>query len=279
MGSVTKIRQKIFLLLKAILPKKLRIFLRAFESQISISIYLIKINAPIKVLWLYYSSYFRNKSIKKKYSDEIKKYRERMEDLAISNDWFTNNIPFWIFIINRYGYKFKRIEALEIGSWEGLSSLFLLENLPKCQLTCADTWKGADEHKKDFIFNQVLKNAENNFDRNTKIFNERLIKYKGTSFSFYNNKSTSEVYDFIYIDGSHFCDDLLIDSIKCFQLLKTGGVMIFDDYLWRYYKKPSDNPGAAINSFLILKKGQYKIICMYYQIAIEKITTSVQQSD
>jgi hypothetical protein len=36
-------------------------------------------------------------------------------------------------------------------------------------------------------------------------------------------------------------------------VLKTGGVMIFDDNLWRYYKKPSDNPAAAINTFLKLK--------------------------
>ena len=244
--------------------------LRAFESKYSILIYLIKTYASVKILWLYYSSYYVNKSIKKKYSKEIKSYRARMTDLAISNDWFSDNIPFLLFIFNKYDYRSKRLKALEIGSWEGLSSYFILEKLPYCQLTCVDTWQGSDEQKKVFILNQVSKNTENNFDRNTKLFNSRLIKYKGTSFSFYNNNSTSEVYDFIYIDGSHFLDDLLIDAIKCFQALKTGGVMIFDDYLWRYYKKPSDNPAAAINTFLKLKKGQFKIICIYYQVAIIK---------
>lgn len=47
--------------------------------------------------------------------------------------------------------------------------------------------------------------------------------------------------------------------------------MIFDDYLWRYYSKDIDNPAAAINVFLKLKIGQYKIVRTYYQLIIEKI--------
>ena len=93
MDSAKRIKQKIFLLFKVIIPKSIRILLRAFESQLSILIYLIKTYASVKVLWLYYSSYYVNKSIKKKYSEEIKSYRARMTDLAISNDWFSDNIP------------------------------------------------------------------------------------------------------------------------------------------------------------------------------------------
>ena len=46
--------------------------------------------------------------------------------------------------------------------------------------------------------------------------------------------------------------------------------MLFDDYLFRYYEKANDNAAAAINIFLSLKKKAYRIICMYYQIAIVK---------
>jgi hypothetical protein len=53
-------------------------------------------------------------------------------------------------------------------------------------------------------------------------------------------------------------------------MLKVGGVMIFDDFFWQYYPKAIDNPAAAINLFLRLKRGSYKIIRLYYQIAIIK---------
>ena len=86
------------------------------------------------------------------------------------------------------------------------------------------------------------------------IFKDRVTKYKGTSYSFFNDYLEENTFNLIYIDGSHYCDDVIIDTIKSFKMLKSGGVMIFDDYLWRYYSKDIDNPAAAINVFLKLKR-------------------------
>ena len=54
-------------------------------------------------------------------------------------------------------------------------------------------------------------------------------------------------------------------------MLKIGGIMIFDDYWWQHYTKAADNPAAAINLFLKLKNGCYKIVRMYYQLVIVKV--------
>jgi hypothetical protein len=62
----------------------------------------------------------------------------------------------------------------------------------------------------------------------------------------------------------------MIDAIKCFEMLKVGGIMIFDDYFWRYYPKAIDNPASAVNLFLHMKKGSYKIVRLYYQMVIIK---------
>jgi hypothetical protein len=62
----------------------------------------------------------------------------------------------------------------------------------------------------------------------------------------------------------------MVDAVKCFEMLKVGGIMVFDDYFWRHYPNAIDNPAAAINLFLRLKKGTFKIIRMYYQIIIQK---------
>ena len=39
-------------------------------------------------------------------------------------------------------------------------------------------------------------------------------------------------YDLIYVDGSHTARDVLQDAVLGWGLLKRGGLMIFDDYLW-----------------------------------------------
>jgi predicted O-methyltransferase YrrM len=206
------------------------------------------------------------------YLESQRSFRELASSLRLSNDWFTANIPHWLAAFDNVRLVDRRnLGVLEIGSWEGLSSCFILHSLPNAVLTCVDTWEGADEHKAgDFATPDALSNIELAFDHNLSPFADRLIKYKGTSFSFFEQHLTSNAYDLIYVDGSHQCDDVLVDAIKCFEMLRVGGLMIFDDYLWRYYPRAADNPAAAINLFLTLKKGAYRIVRLYYQLIIQK---------
>jgi hypothetical protein len=189
-----------------------------------------------------------------------------------STDWFSGNIPHWNLIFDKYFEKTKIINSLEIGSWEGRSSLFILENLPMTTLTCVDTWGGADEHQ-DLI---NLSSIENLFDSNTKAYSNRLKKFKGTSFKFFNTYSEAEKFDLIYIDGSHFVNDVLIDALKGFEHLNVGGIMIFDDYFWDYYPDPFLNPAAAINCFINLKKDYLRIESVYAQLVIQKIAYEIR---
>lgn len=70
--------------------------------------------------------------------------------------------------------------------------------------------------------------------------------------------------------GSHRADDVLVDAIRRFEAWRPGGVMICDDYLWKFYDRARDNPGAAINAFLRLKKCSYDLIHAGWQVAIVK---------
>lgn len=36
----------------------------------------------------------------------------------------------------------------------------------------------------------------------------------------------------IYVDGSHEAQDVFCDAAGAFRLLKSGGILVFDDYLW-----------------------------------------------
>ena len=92
-----------------------------------------------------------------------------------------------MYAFNKYNLLSKKINILEIGIWEGLSSYFILHSLPNATLTCVDTWEGAEEHKTgDATTEDVLSNIEVSFDKNLSPFIDRLTKYKGTSFSFFN---------------------------------------------------------------------------------------------
>jgi len=235
--------------------------------------YLIKTYASFSTIAQYIAGRLKNDSATKPYLPRQSAFISAKSALALSTDWFTHHTPQWFSVIDAYRLAEKKeLRVLEIGSWEGLSSYFMLHTLPNATLTCVDTWEGADEHKSGrYATQDVLSNIEQAFDRNLSIFKDRLIKYKGTSYSFFNSCQADNRFDLIYVDGSHHCDDVMIDAIKCFEMLEVGGVLIFDDYLWRYYPNFIDNPAAAINLFLKLKKGSYKIVRVYYQIIIEKI--------
>lgn len=244
-------------------------------------IYLVRTRAPRAVLVSYIAGRIVNRRREKPYQAAKAEVVAMKSGLRISSDWFTDNISQWLsaFAQCRLAQK-RQVSALEIGSWEGLSGHFILHELDNATLTCVDTWEGADEHKSgEAATPDALGKIEECFDENMSKFKNRLIKYKGTSFAFFNEHPAEDAYDLIYVDGSHYGDDVVIDAIKCFEMLKTGGILIFDDYFWRHYPRDRDNPAAAINMFLRFKHGSYRIVRMYYQLIIEKTAMGARRSD
>lgn len=237
-------------------------------------------DTPATVFFNYFKTFFARRKLKTDYLAAQEKFVTDIKDLALTDDWFTMRIPYWIAVFEKYNLTSKNIRALEIGSFEGLSAYFTLHSLPQARLTCVDTWEGSDEHLDEdfagFRDESVLSQIETNFDFNLKPYSDRLEKFVGTSYSYFNTLEKSAQFDLIYIDGSHHCDDVLIDCLKGFSHLKVGGTMIIDDYLWRYYDNELENPAAAVNAFLKLKKGTFKIIFVSYQLFLEKTGKSEQ---
>ena len=77
--------------------------------------------------------------------------------------------------------------------------------------------------------------------------------------------------DFIYIDGSHVAKDVMSDIVLAWELLKPGGILIADDYLWDHYKEPRLTPKPALDGFLESYKGSYEILLKGYQVHLKKI--------
>jgi predicted O-methyltransferase YrrM len=83
-------------------------------------------------------------------------------------------------------------------------------------------------------------------------------------------------FDFIYVDGSHRAPDVLYDAVLSFRLLRVGGVIAFDDYLWddetRKEVDPIGTPKIAIDAFTNIYSRKLRILrAPLYQLYIQKI--------
>ncbi len=157
-------------------------------------------------------------------------------------------------------------KILEIGSWQGASALIWATLFSDAHITCVDTWQGSDSL-------DMSNDPEKLFDFNTTSFATRLRKIKSDSLSALPTLiKDNEKFDLIYVDGSHYGENVMMDSILSWQLLKLNGVMIWDDYQWQYSPYGKNVPKLAIDWFLHCHKGEYRLLFVNKQMIIEKLT-------
>jgi predicted O-methyltransferase YrrM len=76
-------------------------------------------------------------------------------------------------------------------------------------------------------------------------------------------------YDIIYIDGDHHSWSALEDAVLAFPLLKSGGLLIFDDYLYGDIKT-CNSPHLGINAFISAYKDRIRDLYAGYQVFLYK---------
>ena len=190
--------------------------------------------------------------------------------MPYSADWFSPNIPNW----ERWLAKFKDAEMpnfLEIGCFEGKATTWMLDNFPSAHVTTIDMFEGGmeDGDKGEFFSDKAVQN----YVENVSSYGFRVTTLKGKSFDILPSLIGLD-YDFIYIDGSHRSIEVLQDSILAWNLLKEGGVMVWDDYTLDRYGDKKLNPAMAIDAFLAIYKGKYEPIEKGGQVCIEKLVQS-----
>jgi predicted O-methyltransferase YrrM len=156
---------------------------------------------------------------------------------------------------------------LEIGCFEGRSSCWLLENaLAKDgMLTCVDPYAPESHLWKLFNTNPLANFKENIAEVKGENQTVDLIQrpsYDGLA----DLIQAGGEFDFIYVDGDHRPHMALMDGAMAWGLLKQGGTMLFDDYL--YPEKPTKD---GIDAFLKGFEGLYEIIVNNYQLGIKKL--------
>jgi predicted O-methyltransferase YrrM len=155
---------------------------------------------------------------------------------------------------------------LEIGCFEGLSSVFFADNFldnQNSRLTCVDPFLTiSNNDHSQFLQN----NEEMNFDFNVSHCknSHKITIHKVTSDCFF--EKNTEIYNFIYIDGCHEPEFIKRDMENCFNALEQNGIMWMDDYLGGDGIQIKN----AMDSFLEKYNGKYQLIHKGYQLAIRK---------
>lgn len=183
-------------------------------------------------------------------------------------NWFSSQEPIFKKFLTPLSNK-SNLKFLQIGAYTGDASKWLLENILTDQtsiLVDVDTWLGSEEgiHKK-FDWDDV----EEVYDKKITNF-KNIVKYKGSSESYLT--SSTEMFDFIYIDGDHTSYGVYSDATLSLPLLKINGIMAFDDYLWHHdTNNPELEPKLGIDKFLKEYKNQFQILFTGYQVWIKKV--------
>jgi predicted O-methyltransferase YrrM len=202
----------------------------------------------------------KNIFLKKYIKYKKKNHVDFLKKKYITHDYFSSHAYNFFNILN----KFNSFEYLEIGSFEGNSAMFVAKNFPNSNICCVDNWVGTEEYE-----NINFSSVEYNFDNNMSEFNN-YKKFKLLSDEFFKNNQHK--FDVIYIDGYHKGSQVLKDFMNSWKILNQGGVIIFDDYIWKFFDKIQDNPCYAINEYLEKIKNDVKILKVSNsQLFIQKI--------
>lgn len=191
-----------------------------------------------------------------------------------SQDWFSINLPIWEKHLQQLVYR-PELMALEIGSWEGRSTCWLLDHIlthPTARITCIDSFTGGAEHKA-VLQGSFLQTLEQRFDSNMAktTVPEKVKKIVGKS-QIALRSLTPNSYHLAYIDGSHIASDVLEDALLTWGLIKVGGIIIFDDYHFTFPPGMTEAPPkTAIDAFLTVFSKKIILIHQGYQVFVEKI--------
>lgn len=140
--------------------------------------------------------------------------------------------------------------VLEVGSFEGRSTLIWAEKWPNAIIDCVDTWKGSDERDHRAIdFEQVFARFRANIDKH------RVRFYRAESKKVLPVLAAAYFYDFAYIDGSHVATDVCLDGLLVAPMIRPGGLILFDDYGWKGDPERLRRPKPGIDAFLSLVQG------------------------
>lgn len=182
-----------------------------------------------------------------------------------TNDWFDRNINISMkYALTHVSQLDHPPIILEIGSHEGKSACWMLDNLcthPDAKFIAIDPYFTTD--KTSPVTENTYEYFKNNISCNYNA--HKLTHYMDISFNILEQLKDRRDFDIIYIDGSHLEEDVCNDLEGSDVILRSGGIIILDDVGFEY----NGGIANAITKFLS-KHDNYSIVLKEYQVIIQK---------
>lgn len=188
-----------------------------------------------------------------------------------TQDWFTRYPDYWSELFAARGWHPGLPRTIiEIGCYEGRSSLWMLENLlqhPASSLHCVDTFP--DRESPDSYWHRFEANIT------ASGHGAKVRVAVGASITFLTRfVASGQRADFVYVDGSHRAADVLEDLVLAFHAVPPGGIIICDDYLKgsRAADVSLNSPKMGVDAFTTLYRDRIEIPWgqPLYQLAMVK---------
>lgn len=183
-------------------------------------------------------------------------------------DAFSFNVAIWKKFFHKEKLIKKNINYLEIGSYEGRSSVFVLESLPNSYGIFVDPFIEYDETKRWNLEHNSFSKIHENFLLNISNFEGRYKFYRCLSDEYFIQ--SKDLFDLIFIDGSHYGPDVYKDAMNGFKILKKDGYIIFDDFFWFAYDQIEENPMGGILKFISENKKNLILKYVSSQLIVQK---------
>lgn len=184
------------------------------------------------------------------------------EQYEFTADWFSDHASAWDKMFVQQKLKgAENLRYLEVGVFEGRSFFWMLDNIlthPSARAVAVDIF--ADSYEAVFLSNLKKSGA-----------GERVEMVKGES-RLTLRSMPMQSFDIIYIDGSHAAKDVFRDAALCWDLLKNGGVLIFDDYRWFQpgLVPPDLTPKISIDLFMLAFGAEIELLEKKDQVVVKK---------
>lgn len=140
-----------------------------------------------------------------------------------TKDLISDHVPYWLYYASDYANK--AINMLEIGSFQGQSATWWIDNIlthENSTLTCIDPFfKRKLVPDYDIFCDNIAKTNQKH----------KVTIMQGLSGNILPTLLNNEMkFDIIYVDGSHEYMEVYEDCVFSWELLKEGGLLILDDY-------------------------------------------------
>lgn len=183
------------------------------------------------------------------------------QDQKFTQDCVSMRVPQWKEWFGHFR-GVPQLAILELGSSEGQATEWFLNWLgshPSARLTCVDLFQDPREAAR--------------FDRNLAepISQGRLQKVIADRHRWLASQEIQPTYDFVYLHRPQRASDFLLEVMLSWRLLRSGGCMLLDDYLWHYGQDSLERPQLAVDTLLAANLEGLKLVYRGYQVLVSKV--------